>query len=67
MLEGDNVGTSWGPIFTGLVATNTTLNVKMNKVKGKIPNISNLGTTTTTALTDVENKIPNVSNLVKKN
>ena len=40
----------------------------MNKVKGKIPNISNLATTTTTtALTDVENKIPNVSNLVKKN
>ena len=65
-MEGDNVGTSWGPIFTGLVATNTTLNVKINKVKGKIPNISNLATTTT-ALTDVGNKIPNVSNLVKKN
>ena len=38
----------------------------MNKVKGKIPNISDLATTTT-ALTDVENKITNVSNLVKKN
>ena len=36
----------------------------MNEVKGKIPNITNLATTT--ALTAVENKIPNVSNLVKK-
>ena len=36
----------------------------MNEVKNKIPNITNLGTTT--AFTAVENKIPNVSNLVKK-
>ena len=35
------------------------------RFKGKIPNITNLGTTT--ALTAVENKIPNASNLVKKN
>ena len=33
-------------------------------VKNKIPNITNL--TTTTALTAVENKTPNVSDLVKK-
>ena len=33
-------------------------------VKNKIPNITNLATTT--ALTAVENKIPNVSNFVKK-
>ena len=32
-------------------------------VKGKIPNITNLATTT--ALTALENKIPNVGNLVK--
>ena len=32
--------------------------------KNKIPNITNLASTTT-ALTDVENKISNVSNLVK--
>ena len=36
----------------------------MNKVKGKIPNITNLATST--ALNAVENKIRNVSNLVKK-
>ena len=34
------------------------------RFKGKIPNITNLGTTT--ALTAAENKIPNASNLVKK-
>ena len=33
-------------------------------VKGKIPNITNLATTS--AFTALENKIPNVSNLVKK-
>ena len=45
-------------------ATNTSLDFKINEVKGEIPNITNL--VTTTALTAVENKIPNVSNLVKK-
>ena len=40
------------------------MNAKINEVKGKIPNITNL--TSTTALTAVESKIPNVSNLVKK-
>ena len=69
------------PDITNL-ATNTTLNAKINEVKGeiptaalnvkindvknKIPNINNL-TTTTTALTAVKNKILNVSNAVKKN
>ena len=37
--------------------------LKINQVKNKIPNITNLATPT--ALTAVENKIPNVSNLVK--
>ena len=41
-----------------------TLNTKINKVKGEIPSIANLATTT--ALTDVEHKIPNISNLVIK-
>ena len=36
----------------------------MNEVKGEIPSITNLATTT--ALTALENKVPNVSNLVKK-
>ena len=40
------------------------LKAKINEVKGKIPNITNLASTT--ALTAVKNKIPNVSNLVKK-
>ena len=39
-------------------------NAKVIEIGGKIPNISDLGTTS--ALTAVENKIPNVSNLVKK-
>ena len=46
------------------VATKTTLDAKINEVKGKIPNITNLATTTD--LTAVENKIPSVTNLVKK-
>ena len=46
------------------LATNTTLNTKMNEVKGEIPSINKL--TSTAALTTVENRIPNVSNLVKK-
>ena len=41
-----------------------TFNAKINEVKGEIPNISHLATTT--ALNAVENKIPSVSNLVKK-
>ena len=51
------------PSITNLASV-AVLNAKRNEVKGKIPNIANLATTT--ALTDVENKIPNVS-LVKKN
>ena len=47
------------------LATNTTLNAKINKVKKEIPSITNLATTT--AFTAVENKISNVSDLVKKN
>ena len=49
-------------IITNL-ATNTTLNTKINEVKCKRPNITNLASTT--ALNAVENKIP-VSNLTKK-
>ena len=47
------------------VTTLTTLNVKVNEVKGEIPNITNWATKT--ALNVVENKIASVSNLVKKN
>ena len=50
--------------MTNLATITTALNAKINEVKNKIPNITNLATTT--ALTGVENKIPNVSNLVKK-
>ena len=46
------------------LATKTTSNAKINDFKGKIPNITNLDSTT--PLTAVENKIPSVSNLVKK-
>ena len=41
------------------LATKTTLNAKINEVKGETPNI-------TSALTTVENKRPSISNLVKK-
>ena len=41
-----------------------TLNTKINQVKGEIPNITNLATTS--ALAAFENKIHSVSNLVKK-
>ena len=51
------------PSITNLGNT-TALNVKINEVKNKIPNINNIATTTTR--TAVENKIPNVSALVKK-
>ena len=46
------------------LATNVSLNAKINEVKGEILSVSNLATNA--ALTTVENKIPNVSNLVKK-
>ena len=51
------------PGITNL-ATNNTLNSKINDVQNKIRNITNLATTT--ALTAVENKTPDVSDLVKK-
>ena len=38
--------------------------LKVNEVKGEIPNSANLATTP--ALYNVENETPNVSNLVKK-
>ena len=41
------------------------VNSKINEVKGKIPNITPLATTSSP--TDVENKVAGVSNLVKKN
>ena len=45
------------------LAPTTALNAKINEFK-KIPNITNLATTT--AFTAAENKIPNVSNVVKR-
>ena len=51
------------PDITNL-ATRTTLNDKINKVKGEIPNVTNLAIKA--ALNAVENKIPVVSDLVKK-
>ena len=52
------------PSITNL-ATNDSLDSKINEIKRKIPNVTNLATTS--ALTAVENKIPCASNLVKKN
>ena len=49
------------PAITNL-ATNASLNLKINEVKCKIPNITNLATTS--SLSAVENKIPSVSNLI---
>ena len=46
------------------VAIKTSLNPKINEVKGEISNITNVGTAS--ALAFVENKIPSVSNLVQK-
>ena len=46
-------------------ATKTTLNVRINEVKGEIPNITNLATIT--AIAAVENETPSVTSLVKKN
>ena len=44
------------------MATNASLNAKINELKGETPNIINLATTT--AFIAVENKIPNVGNLL---
>ena len=46
------------------MASNASLNAKINEVKGEIPSITNLATTA--ALTTVENKIPNVSDIVRR-
>ena len=51
------------PSITNL-ATVTALNTKINKVKNKVSNITNLGRTA--PLTTVENNISNASSLVKK-
>ena len=51
------------PDITNL-ATNASLNTKINEVKGEISNITNLATTS--ALTAVEKKISSLSNLAKK-
>ena len=51
------------PDITNL-ATNASLNAKINEVKCEILHINNLATTS--ALTAVVNKIPSVSTLVKK-
>ena len=55
-------------IITNLIinnsAINASFNAKINEVKGEIPNITNLDTTT--ALTVNENKILSVSNFIKK-
>ena len=45
------------PSITNLV-TNASLNAKINEVKNKMPNITNLATT---ALTAVDNKVPDRS------
>ena len=45
------------------LATNTTLNAKINEAKKEIPTITNLAKTNSP--TDAETKIPTVSNLVK--
>ena len=46
------------------LATTTTLNAKINKVKGEIPSITGLAITTD--LNDAKNNLPDVSTLVKK-
>ena len=43
----------------------TDFNSKITEIKGKIPSITGLATTS--ALTAVENKIPDVNGLIKKN
>ena len=51
------------PSITKL-ASNVSLNNKINEIKNKTPNITNKATFT--ALTAIESELPNVSNLVKK-
>ena len=46
------------------IATNASLNAKINEAKGEILSSTNLATTA--ALTNIENKIPNVNDLAKK-
>ena len=46
------------------LATKSTLNSKINEVKGEISSVTNLATKT--ALNAVKNKVPSVPNLVKK-
>ena len=47
------------------LATKSSLNFKINEVKGEISSVTNLAIKT--AINAVENKVPNVPNLVKKN
>ena len=51
-------------IDTSKLVNKTDYNVKTKDIEDKIPDITNLATTT--ALTNVENKISDVSDLVKK-
>ena len=46
--------------------TNTTVNAKISEVKEKIPNITNLATTSAlnAKINEVKGKIPNITNLV---
>ena len=46
------------------LATNTTLNAKINEIKNNIPSFTHLATIT--AITTAKNEIPNVSDLFKK-
>ena len=46
------------------LATNATLNAKIDKVKNEIPSINNFAVTA--ALTSIENEIPNVNDQNKK-
>ena len=46
------------------LATNASLNAKIDEAKNEIPSITNLANATD--LTAVENKIPNIGDLVKK-
>ena len=47
------------------LATNTTLNAKINEVKGEIPNITNLATNASlnAKIIEVKGEIPNITNL----
>ena len=47
-----------------ILVTNSSLNAKINEIKGEISSIINLATAA--ALIAIKNKIPNVSNLAKK-